>query len=457
MTSTMDPMLPRGDWLRLHTLVNLRWISICGQLSAVAVCDRVLNIHLPLGACYLTVILLLGANIIFAMGNPGNRRLTETEALLTLLFDMSQLSMLIFLTGGLSNPFVLLILAPVVIAASALSLYTTIALSLAAAVWVTVVTVWHLPMVLADGTPLQSPDLFRFGFWLSMVTGIAFTSIYAHRVSAEARRMSEALLATQMALAREQKLTDLGGVVAAAAHELGTPLATIKLVSTELMEELRGTPDLHDDAGLIRDQAERCRDILRAMGQSGKDDSHMRQAPLETLLRDAAEPHLSRGRQVHFRVAPASDGAGPMPSVLRRPEILHGLRNLVQNAVDFSRAEVWVDATWTEGEIRIRISDDGAGFPPQILNRIGEPFVRTRRPAERPGYDGMGLGLFIAKTLLERSGARLRFGNAVAAPPGRRRPARTPRGTGAVVDVTWRRELVESEPGPLRQNSPLLP
>lgn len=250
--------------------------------------------------------------------------------------------------------------------------------------------------------------------------------------------MSDALLATQMALAREQKLTDLGGVVAAAAHELGTPLATIKLVSAELMSELKDRPDLLDDARLIRDQADRCRDILQGMGRAGKNDLHLRQAPLGTVLKEAAEPHMTRGKEVHFRLQPGADGAGRQPTVLRQPEVIHGLRNLIQNAVDFSRGNVWIDAEWTPEAIIVRIADDGAGYPPQVLGRIGDPFVRSRRPGEdvsaRPGYEGMGLGLFIAKTLLERSGAVLSFANGsdpFLAPDDR--PARS----GAVVEVAW--------------------
>ncbi|WP_241557917.1 sensor histidine kinase RegB [Falsirhodobacter deserti] len=446
-------MMPRGDWLRLRTLVNLRWISIFGQLVAITVCYRWLDVHLPLAACYSVVAVAIFANFAFVWASRGNRLLTEAEALLTLLFDMSQLSVLVFLTGGLSNPFVLLILAPVVIAASALSLGTTIVLALCATAWVSFVTLWHLPMELSDNTLLQTPGLFRFGFWLSMVIGIGFTSVYARRVSTEIRTTSKALLATQMALAREQKLTDLGGVVAAAAHELGTPLATIKLVSAELMEELADNPDLYEDAALIREQADRCRDILRSMGRAGKDDSHMRQAPLTTVLREAAEPHMGRGKMVELSARPEqADTDARIPTILRRPEVIHGLRNLVQNAVDFAETTVWIDARWSDTRILVRVSDDGTGFSPQILGRIGEPFVRSRRQPQdvvRPEYDGMGLGLFIAKTLLERTGATLAFAN--GSDPFLNPEERASR-SGAVVEVAWPRSALTPNDGPLQQN-----
>jgi two-component system sensor histidine kinase RegB len=251
-------------------------------------------------------------------------------------------------------------------------------------------------------------------------------------------------------------------VVAAAAHELGTPLATIKLVSTELMLELEDQPELLEDADLIRSQADRCRDILHSMGRAGKDDLHLRQAPLETVVREAAEPHLGRGRIVSFELAPANGGNMTQPVIARRPEIIHGLRNLIQNAVDFSQNEVWVDLNWTKDDIRVRISDDGMGFPQSVIGRIGDPYVRRRRLSEdrnrRPGYEGMGLGLFIAKTLLERSGAKLTFANS-------RRHGHaswTGRATGgAIVEVIWPREALkvfdDSGTTALGKNQPIDP
>ncbi len=404
-----------ANMVRLRTLILVRWMAIAGQIAAILVASQAYGLQLPLGLCVLAVGLSVLANLVLGVLFPENRRLSETEAFLTPLFDLSQLAFLLLLTGGLTNPFAILLLAPVTISASVLGLRSTIVLGALAILAVSVAMVWYLPLRFADGTELVTPRIFGFGFWLSIVIGILFLGLYSRRVATEMRHMSEALLATQMALAREQKLTDLAGVVAAAAHELGTPLATIKLVSAELIDELESQPDLQEDARLIREQADRCRDILRDMGRAGKDDLHLRQAPLSAVLREAAEPHLARGKQVDFTFGPIQDGAEPQPTILRRPEVIHGLRNLVQNAVDFARSTVWVEGEWTSGRIVIRITDDGDGFPPSVIGRIGDPFVRARRPEpeveKRPGYEGMGLGLFIAKTLLERSGAELSFAN----------------------------------------------
>ena len=427
----------RGNWLRLQTLILLRWLAIGGQLVAIAVATRGFGIALPLGLCFMAVGAAVIANLILISVYPPNKRLNETEALVALLFDLSQLAFLLFLTGGLSNPFALLILAPVTVSASALPLRTTLFLGVLAILFVTLLALFSLPMRGPDGV-IDMPALIGFGFWLALVIGIVFLGIYSYRIAGERRAMSEALLATQMALAREQKLTDLGGVVAAAAHELGTPLATIKMVSTEMMDELSGQPDLAEDARLIREQADRCRDILRSMGKAGKDDLHMRQAPLSAVLREAAEPHLNRGKAVHFTLAAMAGGGEQEPEILRQPELIHGLRNLVQNAVDFARSQVWVDASWSDARLILRIIDDGEGFAPQVLGRIGDPFLRSRRDETarraRPGYEGMGLGLFIAKTLLERTGAEMSFAN--AADPfltDRERPERS----GAIVEAVW--------------------
>jgi two-component system sensor histidine kinase RegB len=437
----------RSDWVRLRTLIVLRWMAITGQLAAITVADRIYGMQLPLGLCYLAVGASIIANLISIFVFPENKRLTELEAMLTLLFDLSQLAFLLYLTGGLSNPFALLIMAPVVISASALELRTTVLLGVLAILFVTVTAFINVPLRFADGSTLRIPLLFEFGFWLSIVIGIVFLGLYSRRVALEIRSMSDALLATQMALAREQKLTDLGGVVAAAAHELGTPLATIKLVSTEMISELADKPDLAEDARLIRAQADRCRDILRGMGRAGKDDLHLRHAPFATVLREAAEPHMERGRRLVFGLSPVTGGSERQPTLVRRPEVIHGLRNLIQNAVDFSRSTVWIDGEWSDQHIIVRVVDDGEGYPAQVIGRIGDPFVRSRRgeqgQARQPEYEGMGLGLFIAKTLLERTGAELTFANAsdpFLAPEER------PERCGAIVEVSWDRAAIQAQP-----------
>lgn len=435
-----------SNWVRLRTLILLRWMALGGQAIAILAAQRLYGLDLDLGLCFIVVlggvVANLGAIFIF----PGNVRLTEAQTMGMLLFDILQLALLLFLTGGLNNPFTLLILAPVTISASTLQLRTTVFLGTVSIALVSALAVFHMPMMLNGGKILQVPPVFAFGFWLGTIIGIVFLGLYSWRVATEIRSMSDALLATQMALAREQKLTDLGGVVAAAAHELGTPLATIKLVSSELLDELKDSPELAEDVTLIRQQADRCRDILRSMGRAGKDDLHLRRAPMAALLREAAEPHMGRGKEIVFDLGPGPGGDEHQPSLSRQPEIIHGLRNLIQNAVDFAQSTVWIEGKWTPDRIIIRVCDDGAGYAPQVIVRIGDPFVRARANdadrRQRPEYEGMGLGLFIAKTLLERSGADLDFSN-----------GETPPQTGAVVSASWPRARIGADAdSPLGEN-----
>ena len=432
----------RGNFIRLRTMILLRWFAIVGQLTAIIVARTLYELNLELGLCYLAIGLSIIGNLVAMFIFPENKRLSETENFLMVMFDLLQLCFLLFLTGGLHNPFSLLVLGPVTVSAAALSLRSTIILNITAFGLISAMVVFYLPLRTVDGVMIQEQDLFVFGQWAAITIALVFLSIYSRRITREINAMSDAVAATQMALARAQKLNDLGGVVAAAAHELGTPLATIKLTSAELIEDLCDQPELQEDARLIRDQADRCRDILRSMGRAGKDDLHMRQAPLIEVVREAAEPHEDRGKEIVIEESPGPGGEYNQPEIMRRPEVIHGLRNLIQNAVDFARSQVWIEAIWTEETILIRILDDGAGFPPHLIGRIGDPFVRRRRSdadrSERPEYEGMGLGLFIAKTLLERTGAELSFANGSDPFSG----AEASRRRGAIVEVVWPRDKI---------------
>lgn len=431
----------RSNWVRLRTLVLLRWFAVAGQIGAVLVAVYVYGLTLEIGMIAVVIGLPVLVNVCSLFLYPENRRLTEGEADIMIGFDLAQLGVLLYLTGGLNNPFALLMLAPVTVASTILPLRSTLILGGMALGIITLLRFESLPILTSSGVALLLPELFIFGFWVALVIGVVFVAVYARQVTQETLSMGEALAATQMALAREQKLTDLGGVVAAAAHELGTPLATIKLVSSELIDELSDNDELCQDAKLIREQADRCRDILRSMGRAGKEDNLLRQAPIETVVREASEPHLNRGKPVEFQILKPDTGGIRQPDIYRRPEVIHGIRNLVQNAVDFATSVVLVELSWSDDVISVRINDDGPGFPQSVLGRIGDPFVGRRKidggSPPRPEYEGMGLGLFIAKTLLERSGATLSFAN------GGARALSGGRG-GAIVSVEWPRSAIEA-------------
>ena len=436
------PESKRGEWIRLRTTIFIRWVAVTGQLAAIIIAFQYFELALDLSLCFFAVGLSALANIVASLFFPESKRLSELENVFMILFDLFQLAFLLFLTGGLNNPFSFLLVAPVVVSAAALKKKSTIIIGSAAVLIVTLLSYFFVPLETLSGKTLTIPDIFLFGNWVAISTGIVFLAFYSNRVTSELNTMSDALFATQAALSREQKLTDLGGVVAAAAHELGTPLATIKLTSSELIEELKNFPELHDDAMLIRDQADRCGDILNGMGGAGKDDLQMHQTLLAEIIREAAEPHSQRGVTIETKISDGHKGGIDEPYIIRRPEIIHGLRNMIQNAVDFATSKVWVESSWTKESIIITISDDGYGYPPNLLGRLGDPFLGAKIGKEnRQGYEGMGLGLFIAKTLLERTGAKISFSNG----DRNQTSAHSKReASGAIVEIYWPRKKVES-------------
>lgn len=445
----------RGDWVRLRTLVTLRWLAVIGQTTAVLVASQWLGFQLPLTQCALAISALVSFNLALQLVHPAETRLSESGTLGLLVFDLLQLVALLMLTGGLNNPFAVLILAPVTIAATALRMRSTIWIGVAGLLAIPLLSFVHLPLIDASGDALQVPALYRHGNSAALATGLVFLSLYARRVTAEGHAMSQALSATQLALAREQRLAAIGGIAAAAAHELGTPLATIKLVAGELADEHGDDPVLAEDIALIQREARRCGEIMADLSRGGRDDSHVRRAPVSAVIDEAASPHVDRGKQILVRIdgIAAHEVGDDQPIVTRSPEIIHGLRNLIQNAVDFASRNVWIDVGLREAEFRIVVGDDGPGYPPELLPRLGEPYVSTRArersaPADRDEYEGMGLGLFIARTLLERSGGRVAFANGSDARqriPLERDAAIFERPPGAIVEIVWPRELIVSQ------------
>lgn len=452
----------RSNWVRLRTLINLRWMAIIGQTLAMIIATQMLDIALRLDLCAVLVGLSVLLNVAATLVQPENTRLSQRGAALTLLFDLAQLAALLYLAGGLTNPFAVMILAQTIISATVLGLHATLALGVATLAVIVFLMRFHIPLHHVDGSPLITSPLLVQGMGAALGVSVVFLSLYTRRVSLEAFSMSQALSATQFALEREQKLTSLGGVVAAAAHELGTPLATIKLAASELANELRDQPELREDAVLIQSQTERCREILASMGESGKDDQHIRFAPFSAVIEEAAGPHLDRGKTVIFRIQGITDrtGAEEEPDIVRQSEIIHGFRNLVQNAVDFAKTTVWVDLDWTKDHLILRVGDDGPGYAPDIIGKIGDPFVSRRQghgqEEARPGYQGMGLGLFIAKTLLERTGAVLTFANGTGQSGAKGVSNAEVMPPGAIVELIWPRDALvvsrDQSRGPLGEN-----
>ncbi len=425
--------------LRMDTLSRLRWLAVTGQAAAVLFTRYGLGFPLPLAWCLAVVALSGLVNGALRLRFPVSHRLDDTPATMLLGYDLIQLSALLFLTGGLENPFSMLFLAPVMISAASLSPVRTLMLGILTGVSATILVNWHLPLPWLPGEQLELPVLFSTGIWVAIVLGVAFIGIYASRVAEEARQLSDALAATELVLLREQHLSQLDGLAAAAAHELGTPLATITLVVKELLQSTNGnsfdTTDVQviDDLKLLDQEVRRCRTILSKIASLGGEKAGpLEEMSLGHVLEEVVGPHRNFG--VAVKIIPS--GAGSQPVCRRNPGILYGLGNLVENAIDFARTAVTVEAFWSTEAVQIIIRDDGPGFSADILSRVGEPYVTSRGPGRRAKSEegsGLGLGLFIAKTFLERSGATVSTANALV-------PA-----SGAIVAVAWPRATFEKE------------
>jgi two-component system sensor histidine kinase RegB len=423
--------LPRRN-VRLDTLIRLRWLSVIGQTVAVLVVYLGLEFDLPIWGCLSVIALSAWLNIALRVRFTAARRLEPSRAAWLLAFDIAELGALMYLTGGLENPFSFFFLGPVLLSATALPARMTIMLGAFAILCVTLLVFFHLPLPWSEDMPAPFlPDTYVVAIWLSILLAIFFIGIYAWQITEESRQLVNAMAAAELVLAREQHLTQLDGLAAAAAHALGTPLSTISVIAKELEREMDPKSPHAEDIRLLREQAQRCRDILSKLGELPAESAHYDRLPLSGLLEEVAAPHRDFGIAIDVKLA-GSD----QPFGTRNPAILYGLGNLVENAVDFARERVEIAADWDDQTLTVVISDDGPGFAPEVMTRIGDPYVRSRRRRRMYASDdtGLGLGFFIAKTLLERSGARLTFAN-------RNFPE-----SGAVVTIRWPRDVFERVP-----------
>ncbi|NJO35371.1 MAG: ActS/PrrB/RegB family redox-sensitive histidine kinase [Rhodospirillales bacterium] len=429
--------------LRLLTAVRLRWFGVVGQLLTVCYVYFFLGFQFAIGICLALIALTAWLNVFLRMRYSTRTRLSTTFATALLAYDIVQLAALLYLTGGIENPFVFLIVAPVTVSAATLPPRNTIALGVLAACVTSLLVYFYRPLPWYSGGGSELPTLYNLGVLASVLAGMVFLALYVWRLAKEARQMTEALAATEMVLAREQQLHALDGLAAAAAHELGTPLSTIAVVAKELAREAPKDGSFADDIALLQSQAERCREILKKLtrGPQEPDPLHARISVRE-LIEEAAAPYRGFNTEIAISACAEPDNnasATAEPVGQRRPGVIYGLANLVENAVDFAERRVEITATWTARDVVITIADDGRGIPLPVLETLGEPYITTR-PARHPGQgtdgepSGMGLGFFIAKTLLDRSGATVALENRAA-------PA-----TGAIARVSWPREAFEARP-----------
>jgi two-component system, sensor histidine kinase RegB len=423
--------------VRLDTLVRLRWLAVLGQSAAVLVVHDGFDFEVPFWAC-LAVIAAYGAvNVLLRLRFRWNQRLEPQHAASLLALDIIELAVLLFLTGGLQNPFSFLFAGPVLISAAALPARMTLMLAALAIGCATVLVFIHYPLPWPEEDQLELPPLYMIGVWLSLLLAIGYISIYSWQIIEESRQLSDALVATELVLTREHYLSQLDGLAAAAAHELGTPLSTILVVARELEREVEPGSRHAEDIRLLREQAQRCRVILGKLTELPAPGEPFERMKLSALIEEVIAPHRDVGVEIEVEI-PKDDPGEPVGA--RNPAVLYGLGNILENAVDFANQTVEVNAWWNAETVEIVISDDGPGIAPDMLNRIGEPYLSRRRAADeaQDGRSGLGLGVFIARTLLERTGAKVTFTNRIFPDHG------------AVVQIVWLRtafEAGETAPG----------
>lgn len=431
MTFAVSSAAPlRRSRLRLRTLTWLRWLAITGQTTAVLGVAFGLGFRIPLAACLAVIAAAAWLNVVLTLRARADRPAKDWEAAAQIAFDIVQLTVLLALTGGLENPFTLFLIAPATIGAAALPARHALMLGLLAIGAASLLSLGHLPLPWRPEASLDLPPLYEVGMFTATALGVCFTAGYAWRSALEADRMEQALAATEAVLSREQQLSALGGLAAAVAHELGTPLATIQITAKEMLRELDSLDPLREDAELLVSQASRCREILKKLGQnpSTGDEAHERMS-LPQLLNEVADPYRHSGPLVETSTRNL-DGSEP-PVLRRAPEVIHALASFVDNAVDFAQSRVDVVCTYDARTVSIAVSDDGPGFSSEVLSKLGQPYISTRPGGEgsRQDHHGMGLGFFIAKQLLERSGATLDHRNAKKG--------------GAVITAAWPRRKIQ--------------
>lgn len=396
--------------VRVRTALRVRWGAALGQGAAVLVTEFGVGFHLPLADCLAVVFASVLLNLAIWLRWRGADWLSARDTAMHLAFDVLQTSALLYLTGGLLNPFALVLVAHVAVAAMILSRRSAMALTGLVLASASVLAVWHDPLPWETSAE-PVPTLFVLGTWLALVVSIGFLAGYVGRVASDARAMADALATTQMVVAREQQMSSLGALAAATAHELGSPLSTIMLVAHELARDVPADSPLREDVTLLVSESERCARILARLsnnpespGESGRGpyDAPPITALIDELLLEIGETNVKMSV-----IALALDDSVE-PQALRRPELMRGVASYLRNASQFAASKVEIGVEWSERHVSVLIDDDGPGFAPGILPKLGEPYVSSRT-----GIDGhMGLGVFIAETLLGRIGATVAYSRA---------------------------------------------
>ncbi len=406
--------------LQKKTVVILRWIALIGQLLTIYIVHFFLDLNLPIILCSITIF-CGGLTNIFIQFSFKKNQLSNIESTILLFYDVIQLAVLIYLTGGVTNPFVIFLVVPAIVSSTLLNLTSTFFLSFITIVALLLLTFNYFPLPSEGNIHFHVPDYYLYSIPTALIIVLVFLNYFGFRFGHEARKRSEALNRLESVLAKEQELDSIGHQAAAAAHSLGTPLSTITVVAKELKKEVSNNPKYADDINIIISEVKRCGNILKKLSKREiVDDVYVSNIALEDLLfeiKNSFEESSKKNIELYL------NKKNKKTPIKRSPELTYGIRNFVGNAVKFSKNKVSINLINEKDEIKIKIADDGPGFPNDVFNIIGEPYISSRLKKFKTKA-GLGLGTFIGKTLLERKKANIQFMNS--------------ENGGATVEITWK-------------------
>ncbi len=385
----------------LGNLIKIRWIAIFGQLLAIIFVSFIVNIEIPFFEALIVIFISIFINFYSFIIQRKQKTISNTTAFLFLLFDTLQLGALLFLTGGIINPFSILILAPVITSASYLPALLTVILSTISILIIIVLNFYFIPINL--GKEFSLTYIYSFGLVSSLVITIIFIAIYAYLFASSSRKISNALSASKLQILNQKKITEVGSLSAAAAHELSTPLNTIFLILNDLLKEQKLIEDknISKDIQLLKSQAERCREILQKLSKNPLKlkDKFLEKVKITDLIKINFEK-FNRNKTLNI----IRNFQKEEPEIIFKDEIMYALGNIIQNAITYSKKKVTVEIQYEKNDIILKISDDGYGFSRDIVDKLGEPYISKNNK-------GMGLGIFIAKNLIENMGGNIQFYN----------------------------------------------
>ena len=417
----ISDLLKFEEELRLEkkTVVILRWIALIGQLITVYVVHFFLKLELPLIFCSLTIF-CGGLTNIFIHFNFKKNQLSNLESTILLFYDVIQLGVLLYLTGGVTNPFVIFLIVPAIVSSTLLNLASTFFLSFITVISLLLITFNHYPLPSSGNLHFHVPEFYIYSIPMALTIVLIFLNYFGFRFGFEARKRGNALSKLESVLSKEQELDSIGHQAAAAAHSLGTPLSTITVIARELKKEVSKSEHFYDDIDTLLNQARKCGEILKKLSKREIiSDDYMTYTSIQDLLNEISK---SFEENTQKKIILNLDKAKKKIPIIRSSEITYGIRNFVGNAVKFSDKKVNINLISSGKNLIIEILDDGPGYPPDVIKFIGEPYISSKSKKIK-NKSGLGLGSFIGKTLLERKKASIEFDNIP--------------NSGAKVQITW--------------------